>query len=45
MTQDDIALIRAQLGLTRGMEAEFTAAFYARLFEIAPSCAPCSLMT
>lgn len=36
MTHDDIALIRAQLVLTRGIEAEFATSFYSRLYEIAP---------
>lgn len=36
MSPEDIALIRQQLSLTRGMEEAFAAAFYARLFQIAP---------
>jgi nitric oxide dioxygenase len=37
MTQDDVALIRHQFGLTRGAEEAFAAAFYDRLFQIAPN--------
>ena len=36
MTPDTIALIRRQFAATRGMEAAFAAAFYARLFQIDP---------
>lgn len=36
MTPDTIALIRSQLALTRGAEDAFAAAFYQRLFQIAP---------
>jgi len=37
MTPETIALIRRQFAMTRGMEQEFAAAFYARLFQIAPA--------
>lgn len=37
MTPETIALIRRQFALTRGLEAEFAAAFYARLFQIDPT--------
>lgn len=40
MTPDTIALIRRQFAATRGMEAAFAAAFYARLFQIDPALRP-----
>lgn len=40
MTPDTIALIRRQFAATRGMEAAFAAAFYARLFQIDPGLRP-----
>ncbi|QYZ70708.1 globin domain-containing protein [Neotabrizicola shimadae] len=40
MTPETIALIRRQFAATRGMEAAFAAAFYARLFEIDPGLRP-----
>lgn len=36
MTPDDITLIRRQFAVLKGMENEFGAAFYARLFYLAP---------
>ena len=36
MTPETIALIRSQLALTKGAEDAFAAAFYRKLFEIAP---------
>lgn len=40
MTPETIALIRAQFALLKGNEAPFAAAFYARLFQIAPELRP-----
>ncbi len=40
MTPQEIALVRSQFALTRGMEAAFAGAFYARLFQIAPGLRP-----
>lgn len=40
MTPSDISLIRSQFSATRGMEQAFAGAFYARLFQIAPTLRP-----